>query len=87
MTAPARITRSESPVGPRTRTSGEAYRVGSKAASCLLWLLFAERVAYGYTDPGSGALLWQILVGAAVGFTFYFRRIVAWFKRKRGNDN
>ena len=26
-----------------------------------------------YADPGSGALIWQLLVGAMVGLAFYFR--------------
>jgi hypothetical protein len=31
-----------------------------------------------YTDPGSGVLLWQILVGGAVGALFYFRKFREW---------
>jgi hypothetical protein len=46
-------------------------------------LLMAERPAYGYTDPGSGALIWQALMAAIVGASFYFRRIVSWLKRRR----
>ena len=26
-----------------------------------------------YADPGSGALIWQLIVGALVGLAFYFR--------------
>lgn len=26
-----------------------------------------------YVDPGSGALIWQMLAAAAVGVVFYFR--------------
>jgi hypothetical protein len=26
-----------------------------------------------YADPGSGALIWQLIVGALVGMAFYFR--------------
>lgn len=33
-----------------------------------------------YTDPGSGVLLWQILVGGIVGIMFYARKILAWLK-------
>lgn len=28
-----------------------------------------------YTDPGSGILLWQILVGGAAGVLFYWGKI------------
>lgn len=33
-----------------------------------------------YTDPGSGAMLWQVMSAAVVGGLFYFRRAVAWFR-------
>jgi hypothetical protein len=49
----------------------------------LAMLVMTERPAYGYTDPGSGALIWQALMAALVGASFYFRRIVSWFKRRR----
>ena len=41
-----------------------------------------------YADPGSGALIWQMLVAGFVGALFYCRRIVAWFKNKvrKGED-
>ena len=26
-----------------------------------------------YTDPGSGAMIWQLLVAAGLGAAFYFR--------------
>ena len=43
-----------------------------------------EREASAYTDPGSGALIWQMLVAGLVGVSFYFRRITAWFKNRKG---
>ncbi len=46
-------------------------------------LLFGAAEARAYTDPGSGALLWQILVGALTGSLFYVRRIVNWFNRNK----
>jgi hypothetical protein len=39
-----------------------------------------------YADPGSGALVWQLLVGAFIGAMFYFRRVREWllfWKTKR----
>ncbi len=50
------------------------------SAALLLALPFGARA---YTDPGSGALMWQLLVGALVGATFYFRRLVSWLKTKK----
>lgn len=36
--------------------------------------------AYAYVDPGSGALLWQALLAAFFGATFYARTIVRYVK-------
>jgi hypothetical protein len=56
---------------------------GLRAAALAVALLVAmERPAAGYTDPGSGALLWQILVAGIVGAMFYFRRFTTWFRSK-----
>ena len=49
----------------------------------LLLLAATERQAMAYTDPGSGALIWQALIAAVAGLTFYFRRIRIWFKSRR----
>ena len=50
----------------------------------LLLLLFAsEREARAYTDPGSGALIWQMMVAGLVGVAFYFRRLASWLRGKR----
>ena len=49
-----------------------------------LAMFASEREARAYTDPGSGALIWQMLVAGLVGVTFYFRRITAWFKNRKG---
>ena len=37
--------------------------------------------AEAYMDPGTGALIWQTLLAAGIGATFYFRRVFRWFKR------
>ena len=49
-----------------------------------LAMFATEREAHAYTDPGTGALLWQMMVAGLVGVSFYFRRITAWFKKKKG---
>ncbi|HXI40201.1 MAG TPA: hypothetical protein VNH18_00085 [Bryobacteraceae bacterium] len=54
----------------------------------LLLLLFAsEREARAYTDPGSGALIWQMLVAGLVGAAFYVRKFTSWLRRKRGSTD
>jgi len=52
-------------------------------AICVLVLLMAERQAHAYADPGSGALLWQLLVGGAVAGMFYIRRLWGWLRRNK----
>ena len=51
-----------------------------RAAVVLGLLLMGERVASAYADPGSGALLWQILVAGFVGALFYLRRFLDKFR-------
>src|SRR3954468_2774128 len=40
----------------------------------LLFMVAAERPAHAYTDPGSGMLIWQGVVAAFLGASFYFRK-------------
>jgi hypothetical protein len=35
-----------------------------------------------YADPGSGALIWQLLVAGFIGSMFYLRRAIKWFQTK-----
>ncbi len=37
--------------------------------------------AEAYIDPGAGSLIWQSLLAAGLGATFYFKRLLRWFKR------
>jgi hypothetical protein len=56
---------------------------------CVGVFVVAEIRAYAYADPGSGALIWQILVGASIGVMFYLRAITRWvrgLKSKRKAD-
>lgn len=43
------------------------------------------RPACGYTDPGSGALIWQMLIAGFVGSFFYIRRFRSWIASWRKN--
>ena len=54
-----------------------------RALPFLLGLLFAARAeARAYADPGTGALLWQMLAAGFVGAMFYVRKFTTWFKRQ-----
>jgi hypothetical protein len=37
--------------------------------------------AEAYMDPGTGALIWQTLLAASIGVTYYFGRMLRWVKR------
>lgn len=43
-----------------------------------------------YTDPGTGAMIWQLLVAAGLGAAFYFRhyfsRVRALFSARKHRD-
>jgi hypothetical protein len=54
---------------------------------CVL-IVLAERPAYAYADPGTGALLWQLMAASLFGLLFYLRRGLLWLKEifKRANE-
>jgi hypothetical protein len=47
----------------------------------------AEREAAAYTDPGSGALLWQVIASAFVGLMFYGRKVLNWTRRRNNRED
>ncbi|MCC6264918.1 MAG: hypothetical protein IT169_15185 [Bryobacterales bacterium] len=56
----------------------------SPPALVAVLLLLMPAWAFAYVDPGTGTILWQMLLGLMVGVGFYFRRIVGWFTKKQG---
>jgi len=52
----------------------------------ILLSFATETQARAYTDPGSGALIWQILMASFVGAAFYIRRFTSWFRKKTKPD-
>lgn len=46
----------------------------------------AIRPAFIYTDPGSGTLVWQLLLAAFFGVAFYFRRFKELLLLRRKRD-
>src|SRR3954454_15334472 len=71
---------------PLSHSKGKTYemRVPKSSVVCvaLLLLLATAQEARAYTDPGSGALIWQMLAAGFVGVVFYFRRIWSWVRTK-----
>jgi hypothetical protein len=68
------------------KKSAKPYlNVPLRAIFLIALAMFAtEREARAYTDPGTGALIWQMMVAGLVGVGFYFRRITSWFKNRKG---
>src|SRR6476660_2919287 len=52
------------------------------AALTLFAIAFfgSAQQARAYTDPGSGALIWQMLAAGFVGVLFYLRKFASWLK-------
>lgn len=57
------------------------------AVTLVLLGVACEQQAMAYTDPGTGALLWQLIAAGFVGAMFYFRKIIALFSRAKSNKN
>jgi hypothetical protein len=38
-------------------------------------------IILGYVDPGLGALIWQTIAAACIGFVFYLRQTRRWIVR------
>lgn len=52
-----------------------AYKIGSFTVAGVIGLLvFAERPAFAYVDPGSGLLVCQSVGAMFAGAMYYFRR-------------
>jgi hypothetical protein len=62
------------------------YPIGA-VLGVLLFLVASERPAHAYTDPGSGMLIWQGLVAAFLGASFYFRKFFFKFFGKKSTDD
>jgi len=62
-------------------------RTPSAAVLVVAATLFSAQAAHAYGDPGSGALLWQLIVAGMFGFLFYIRQTVRkireWFGPKQ----
>jgi hypothetical protein len=60
-------------------------RCASFGMLAAVMVLITEGEAYGYTDPGSGALIWQMLLAASFGAVFYVRKLLAWIGHGKKN--
>lgn len=60
-------------------------RLGAVPWCAVAGLLFAEKQLKAYADPGSGALVWQMLVGAFFGGFYLLRRAFVRFAGRKAN--
>ncbi len=67
----------------RLRLRRKLGRLLVAVATLCFFMVVAERDACAYTDPGSGALMWQLLLAAMVGVSFYFRKFIGWIRNWR----
>ncbi len=49
-------------------------------------VLTIPQTARAYTDPGTGALVWQLLLGAGFAALFYIRKIGRWVSRRKNRS-
>jgi NADH:ubiquinone oxidoreductase subunit 2 (subunit N) len=68
------------------RRESKTSAICLRGAGLLLLLAASERALKAYADPGSGTLIWQVLVGAVIGVLYYARRVVAFFRKKDRKD-
>lgn len=61
------------------------YENAARALLACVLVLGMPVEAKAYTDPGSGALIWQSLVAVIAGIGFYWRRFLG-FRKKQGRD-
>ena len=69
------------PQGPPCLLASAAYWLRYTFKVFLTWiaiLLLTTSEAYAYVDPGSGALVWQLVLAAFFGAIFFIRRVKLW---------
>ena len=64
------------------RSANSLRRCARILALMFLFSFATERQAHAYTDPGSGALIWQLLAASLLAIPFYFRKVILWVKKK-----
>ena len=70
---------------PQSVSKHELFNGRHRSVTILLvalLVIFIERPALAYSDPGSGTLLWQLLVSGFVGVLFYVRKFTGFWRKK-----
>ena len=78
-------------ISRETRGAAARFGVWGKIPAVILLLLVlglgVPEEALGYTDPGTGALIWQSLIAVLAAAAFYFRRFLAFWRRKDRSED
>ncbi len=74
------------PASGKKRLAGWLRATLLRVLFVLGLLVAVEQEASAYTDPGTGALIWQMLAVGFVGLLVYARKFTAWFKRVNKKD-
>ena len=67
----------------KSDSASDALSIASLFLLCLPLLLASPSFVYGYTDPGSGAFIYQAVYAAVLGGTYYFRKFLTRILGKR----
>jgi hypothetical protein len=63
------------------RRLSQLFRAAIGLIACFFVL---ETKVQAYTDPGSGAIIWQLLAAGFVGVLYYFRKLLTWVRLRTG---
>jgi uncharacterized membrane protein YdcZ (DUF606 family) len=61
----------------------DCIRYAALVHGCLLLVFLlaaAERELKAYADPGTGSLIWQVLVAGVIGVMYYIRKAAAYLR-------
>lgn len=65
------------PVSSERLRRRDRWPAGWVAVTILAIVLVAERPAHAYIDPGSGSIIYQVILAGLLGLGFTFRRAYA----------
>jgi hypothetical protein len=69
---------------------GEPVGLAHVGIAALIFMALTPRPAYAYFDPGTGSLIWQVLLATGFSVAYvvrrYWKRIVRIFRRSSTPD-
>jgi len=62
--------------------ANDMSKIAVALLSLLVLVMAVPQPAAAYVDPGSGAMIWQILAAALFGSLFRIKRITGWIRAR-----